>query len=88
MVNAIIASRDVLRSAPRIAHRDRLGAPDLQTGGAQLLDDAACQGLDIASRVLLDRCDNDALDLGLLWNYVAVSPTRGQPANIRSCVTR
>jgi len=35
-----------------------------QTSGAQLLDDPARQGFDIASRVLLDRCDNDALDLG------------------------
>jgi hypothetical protein len=33
---------------------------------AQLLDDPACQRIDIASRVLLDRCDDDTLDLGLL----------------------
>jgi hypothetical protein len=54
------------RSAPRIPYRDRVGAPDLQTSNAQLLDDAAGQGFNVASRVLLDRCDNDALDLGLL----------------------
>ena len=37
------------------------------------------QGIDIASRVLLDRCDNDALDLGLLlWvghPYISVMTT-------------
>jgi hypothetical protein len=37
-------------------------APDLQTSGAQLLDDAARQGFDIPSRVLLDRCDDNAHD--------------------------
>jgi hypothetical protein len=52
-----------VRSAPRIAYQDRVDALDLQTSTAQLLDDSARQGLDIASRVLLDRCDNDALGL-------------------------
>jgi hypothetical protein len=47
-------------------YRDRIDPPDLQTSGAQLLDDPARQGFDIASRVLLDRCDDDTLDLGLL----------------------
>jgi hypothetical protein len=47
-------------------YRDRIDPPDLQTSGAQLLDDPARQGFDIPSRVLLDRCDDDTLDLGLL----------------------
>jgi len=41
---------------------DRIDAADLQTSAAQPLDDPARQGLDIAPRVLLDRCDDDALD--------------------------
>jgi hypothetical protein len=45
-------------------YQDRVAAPDLQTSGPQLLDDPACQGRNVPSRVLLDRCDNDALDLG------------------------
>ena len=58
--------RPAPRSPPRIAYRDRVAAPDLQTGVPQLLDDPARQGFDIPSRVLLDRCDDDTLDLGLL----------------------
>jgi hypothetical protein len=43
---------------------------DRQPSGAQLLDDPARQGIDIASRVLLDRCDDDALHL--LWRTTYV----------------
>ena len=45
---------------------DRVGAAVLQTSAAQILYDPACQGFDAASRVLLDRSDNDARDFGLL----------------------
>jgi hypothetical protein len=40
---------------PLITYRDGVDAPDLQTSGAQLLDDPARERLDIASCVLLDR---------------------------------
>jgi hypothetical protein len=64
------------RSALRIVYRDRgISAPDLQTGGAQLLDDPARQSCDIASRVLLDRCDNDALGLPLAARPPLNSPS-------------
>ena len=55
-----------MRSAHAFATAACVNAPDLQTSGAQFLDDTTCQGFDIASRVLLDRCDDDTLDLGLL----------------------
>jgi hypothetical protein len=80
-LNAIIASRDVPRSAPRIAYRDLVGAPDLQTSGAQLLDEAARQGLDIASRVLLDRCDDDALLL--LHGQLTMNPGHSSRINLK-----
>ena len=57
-----------VRSAPRIAYQDRVDALDLQTSGAQLLNDPARQGFEIASRVLLDRRDNDALFLSRPWH--------------------
>ena len=59
-----------VRSAPRIAYQDRVDALDLQTSTAQLLDDSARRGIDIASRVLLDRCDDDALHLLGQTTYV------------------
>jgi hypothetical protein len=57
-----VVKEEAARSASQIAYRDRVHAADLQTSGAQLLDDPSRQGFDVASRVLLDRCDNDALD--------------------------
>jgi hypothetical protein len=68
-----------VRSAPRIAYQDRVDALDLQTSTAQLLDDPACQGFEIPSRMLLDPCDDDTLDLGLL------SPGRRKIGSFNGC---
>jgi hypothetical protein len=46
----------------RIAVRGHVRTPDLHTGGAKLFDNAARQGRDVASRVLLYGCDKDAQD--------------------------
>ena len=46
----------------RIPDRGHVRTPDLHTCGAKLFDDAARQGRDIASRVLLYGCNKDAQD--------------------------